>query len=123
MTAADWPAWTTAVRYAPGPPGGLTERQAAALAAIADHVAVHGYAPTLRELMRALGIASPNGIVCHLKALVRKGYITRDGGMARSIRLSDRALAYFGRAPGEPATTAEADDGEKEGEGLQVTDG
>lgn len=33
--------------------------------------------PTVREMAEALGITSVNGVVCHLKALVRKGYLRR----------------------------------------------
>ena len=34
-------------------------------------------------------IKSPNGVMCHLKALERKGMISRESHMSRAIQLSD----------------------------------
>lgn len=44
-----------------------------------------GYSPTLRELCEELGIRSLNGINDHLKALERKGLVTRSRTTARSL--------------------------------------
>lgn len=68
-------------------PEPLTDRQAQVLDAIRDHFAEHGFAPTVRELMTALRISSPNGMQCHLAALEKKGWIKRTGSQARSIQL------------------------------------
>lgn len=54
-----------------------TPRQAAVLSFIRERHAADGYAPTVREIGRHFGIASPNGVVCHLKALEKKGLIRR----------------------------------------------
>lgn len=70
----------------------LTPRQQAVRQFIATYVAVHGYPPTVRELCAQFGIRSPNGMICHLRALERKGAIARHRAAARSIRLvGDRA--------------------------------
>ena len=45
------------------------------------------YSPTVREIAAAFQIASPNGVVCHLKALERKGLIRRTPGKARNIEV------------------------------------
>lgn len=45
-----------------------------------------GIIPTIRELQEELGFSSSRGVVGHLIALERKGYIRRDGG-ARGIRV------------------------------------
>jgi repressor LexA len=66
----------------------LTERQKLVLNAIAKLTSVNGYAPTFRELMDDTGIKSPNGITLHLKALERKGYVTREPGKSRTLRLT-----------------------------------
>ena len=58
----------------------LTSRQLEVLAAITDHWARHGLGPTVRELMAALGIRSPNGVACQLKALAAHGAIEWDRG-------------------------------------------
>jgi SOS-response transcriptional repressor LexA len=41
----------------------------------------------VREIGQAFKIRSPNGVVCHLKALERKGLITRGKNMSRAIEL------------------------------------
>lgn len=67
----------------------LTDRQRQMLRAIHDHAKRFGCYPTLRELMRAMGIKSPNGVMGHVHFLRRKGYIERHKGEinARSLRL------------------------------------
>ena len=63
----------------------LTERQQEVLDFIRRNAALYG--PTVREIAAALQIASPNGVVCHLKALERKGRIRRAPGMTRGIQV------------------------------------
>lgn len=75
--------------------GDLTVRQAEVLGFIKSHMAKKGYAPTLREIRTFLGCSSTNGPSDHLKALVRKGYITRDGMASRAIRLVDQNEAFL----------------------------
>jgi len=45
------------------------------------------YSPTVREIASALGIKSPNGVVCHLKALEKKGVIRRTPKSSRGIEV------------------------------------
>ncbi|MFZ0390744.1 MAG: transcriptional repressor LexA [Calditrichia bacterium] len=66
---------------------GLTARQQQVLQFIADYMGRHGYAPSYQEIADAFSIASKQGVVRHLTALERKGYITRSGMLARSIRI------------------------------------
>ena len=68
----------------------LTDRQREILTFIARHLREHGYAPSLRDICDQTGIASTNGVLDHLNALSRKGYLTRDLATARSLRLTDR---------------------------------
>lgn len=65
----------------------LSKRQVEALDYIRRHLTQHGYAPSLREIMGAMRITSPNGVVCHIRALAEKGYIKFDKSTARSLRL------------------------------------
>ena len=44
-----------------------------------------GWPPTVREIGQEFGIRSPNGVMAHLKALERKGYIKRANSDARAI--------------------------------------
>lgn len=74
---------------------GLTSRQCDCLGRIAELTARRGFAPTNRELGVALGIASTNGVQDHLKALMRKGYLTREPTLARSLQLTEKARALL----------------------------
>jgi len=69
---------------------GLTPRQAEVLRLIAESVRGSGYPPTLRELGSRLGVSSPNAVICHLRALERKGYIRRPPHKRRAIELAHR---------------------------------
>lgn len=64
-----------------------TSRQMAIYEFIRDKIRSRGFGPTVREIGTAFKIRSPNGVVCHLKALERKGYITRGRNMSRAIEL------------------------------------
>jgi repressor LexA len=64
-----------------------TKRQMEIYAFIRDKIHSRGYGPTVREIGQAFKIRSPNGVVCHLKALERKGLITRGRNMSRAIEL------------------------------------
>jgi repressor LexA len=64
-----------------------TARQMEIYAFIRDKIHSRGYGPTVREIGTAFKIRSPNGVVCHLKALERKGMITRGKNMSRAIEL------------------------------------
>ena len=65
-----------------------TERQLEIYAFIRDKIQNRGYGPTVREIGQAFDIRSPNGVVCHLKALERKGLISRGKNMSRAIELT-----------------------------------
>jgi len=68
----------------------LTGRQRELLLFVASHINKRGYSPSLRDICEELGIASTNGALDHLNALVRKGCLSRDAGTARSLRLTPR---------------------------------
>jgi repressor LexA len=65
----------------------LTDRQRAVLEFISDSISDRGYPPTLREIGNHLGIRSTNGVNDHLRALERKGYLTREDMKSRTLRL------------------------------------
>ncbi|TWT55796.1 LexA repressor [Thalassoglobus neptunius] len=67
----------------------LTPRQQAIYEFIKDRIVNRGYGPTVREIGGNFGIKSPNGVMCHLKALEKKGLITREQNMSRAIRLTE----------------------------------
>jgi repressor LexA len=67
----------------------LTSRQREVFDFIRDKILGRGYGPTVREIGDYFGISSPNGVMCHLKALEKKGLITREPNMSRAIQLTD----------------------------------
>lgn len=64
---------------------GLTQRQLEVLRFIARQIEDCGYPPTIREIGEALDIRSTNGVNDHLKALERKGYLSRDRVKSRAL--------------------------------------
>ena len=59
----------------------ITTRQHEILDYIRDKIENRGFPPSIREIGSAFDIASPNGVMCHLKALEKKGYIERNKGI------------------------------------------
>jgi repressor LexA len=69
---------------------------------IRQSISDRGYPPTLREIGAQMGIRSTNGVNDHLRALERKGYLTREDMKSRAlrpVRLESEPL--FGREPRE----------------------
>jgi repressor LexA len=79
----------------------LTERQRAVYDFIRDKIVNRGYGPTVREIGTEFQISSPNGVMCHLKALEKKGLIKRSPNKSRAIELS-RGMAESNDEPGLP---------------------
>lgn len=80
----------------------LTTRQAEVYNFIRERIRTRGYGPTVREIGSRFRINSPNGVMCHLKALEKKGLIRREANMSRAIQLAiepahDRTLPLAGR--------------------------
>src|SRR5688500_16938424 len=75
----------------------LTARQEKVFDFIKGRIKERGYGPTVREIGEHFKISSPNGVMCHLRALEKKGLITRirkkDRAMARAIALAPEIIA------------------------------
>jgi len=75
----------------------LTTRQMAVFEFIRDKILTRGYGPTVREIGENFQISSPNGVMCHLRALEKKGLLHRvrkaDRAIARAIELAPEILA------------------------------
>jgi repressor LexA len=74
----------------------LTDRQRMVLEYICHSIQDRGYPPTLREIGVKLGIRSTNGVNDHLRALERKGYLTREDMKSRTLRPTDVTLRLVG---------------------------
>src|SRR5512134_519597 len=78
---------------------GLTDRQREVLRFVAQQIEECGYPPTIREIGEALDIRSTNGVNDHLKALERKGFLTRDPVKSRALIPTGRARQALGGEP------------------------
>lgn len=92
----------------------LTKRQLAVFDFIRDQIQTRGYGPTVREIGAHFEISSPNGVMCHLKALEKKGLLQRvrkqDRAVARAIELAPelieetKGLPLVGQVAAGPTT-------------------
>jgi repressor LexA len=83
---------------------GLTQRQQMVLDFIRQSIHDRGYPPTLREIGARMGIRSTNGVNDHLRALERKGYLTREDMKSRALRPTNLDSQELGEsANAEPA--------------------
>lgn len=78
------------------PVSGLTEHQLRTLRVIQRYVEEHGIPPTVGELSTALGLTRST-IQDQIDQLVRKGYLNRESGKARSMSVQRE----LGGLPGE----------------------
>lgn len=67
----------------------LTDIQRKILRFIEEEGAVGGAPPTLRAICKAFGFKSIGSAQDHVRALVQKGFLEKDPGKARGIRLPD----------------------------------
>ena len=79
---------------------GLTDRQQQVLHYIRQSIHDRGYPPTLREIGAHMGIRSTNGVNDHLRALERKGYLTREDMKSRALRPTRPRPRFDGRHAG-----------------------
>lgn len=74
----------------------MTERQKEILAFIQRTTEERGFPPTIREIGDEMDIRSTNGVNDHLKALERKGFLTRGEQQSRSLVPTKRARMVLG---------------------------
>lgn len=77
----------------------LTDRQNEILSFIVKETENRGFPPTIREIGEEMDIRSTNGVNDHLKALERKGYLTRGEQQSRSLVPTKRARMVLGLGP------------------------
>ena len=93
-------------------PDALTQRQQEVYDMIRSLIVDRAYGPTVREIGEQFGIKSPNGVMCHLRALERKGLIRRSPNKSRAIELtesidrSQHSLPMAGLVAAGPTTLA-----------------
>ncbi len=69
----------------------LTKNQSSLLEYLCECRLIHGSAPTLREMVKKIGVSDNKSILGILDALESKGYITREKRKSRSVLLTKDA--------------------------------
>ena len=72
-------------------PVDLTKRQQEIFDFIKRYSAKHGYPPTVRDIGKAVGLASSSTVHAHLANLEKLGLLRRDPSKPRAIEMLDRA--------------------------------
>ena len=70
----------------------LTKRQQEIFDFIKKYSAKYGYPPTVRDIGKAVGLASPSTVHAHLANLEKLGLVRRDPTKPRAVELLDRAV-------------------------------
>ena len=65
----------------------LTSAQNQLLEWIKDYINSYNYSPSIRQMMKGMGLKSPAPIQSRLKHLQEKGYISWQEGRARTLQL------------------------------------
>jgi repressor LexA len=81
----------------------LTKRQQEIFDFIKRYSAKYGYPPTVRDIGKAVGLASSSTVHAHLANLERLGLLRRDPSKPRAIELLDRMREDVGDAVGSMA--------------------
>ncbi|QJW95095.1 transcriptional repressor LexA [Frigoriglobus tundricola] len=78
----------------------LTKKQEAIYNFIRKHIEEKGFPPAIRDICTEFGISSPNGVMCHLKALEAKKYINRIQKHKNQQRAQARGITIPGVSAG-----------------------
>ena len=77
----------------------LSQRQKNILKFIIEALDKHGRPPTIREIGESVDIPSTSVVNYNLTRLVERGMLKREKDVSRGIRVTDKALEYFGITP------------------------
>ncbi len=72
------------------------ERKIKIIDFIAATLRARGFPPSVREIARAVGLASTSAVHHHLQTLEREGYLERGAAQSRAIRLTPTAAIRLG---------------------------
>ena len=84
----------------------LTKRQQEIFDFIKRYSAKYGYPPTVRDIGKAVGLASSSTVHAHLANLEKLGLLRRDPSKPRAIELLDRVREDVGSAVGSAVENA-----------------
>lgn len=80
-----------------------TKKQQELLQFIDGFIKGHGYGPSYREVMRALGYKSVSTVAIHVDQLIVKGYLGKKDNSARSLQVVTLRPASESKDPSVPA--------------------
>lgn len=78
-----------------------TNRQLEILRAFAAMAAARGISPTIKEMGRKMGCASPSALCSGMRSLVAKGYLAHEPQVARAYTLTEKARSILGGQSGD----------------------
>jgi repressor LexA len=70
----------------------LTDRQKQILEFIQRRQEIDGFTPTFREIATHFRFSSPNAALCHVQALLAKGFLKNSPGRARALQIVNSNL-------------------------------
>jgi len=82
-----------------------TKRQKELLSFVDGFIQGHGYGPSYREIMRALGYKSVSTVAIHIDNLIVKGYLVKRDRSARSLEVV--STKFTGKDIAKTATPAQ----------------
>jgi|SRR5579883_1469374 len=100
----------------------LTPKQQQIFEFIRGHIETKGYPPTIRDICKQFHIKSPNGVMCHLRALQNKGKISRDKNLSRGITIDGVTAGGFSLPLLGPVAAGRAIEAEATDERLELKD-
>jgi repressor LexA len=71
----------------------LTARQQQVLEIVTQYINEYGYPPSLRDIGKQLAVSGTLGVMKHLEALEKKGFLRRQEGSSRGISLCNQSQA------------------------------
>lgn len=100
-------------KYNDSPASHLTPKQAEVLAIIETEISQSGRPPTFRDIAKQCGYDAVGTVQDHIRALIRKGFLHKEPGVARGIRLNHRSqsidIPILGAVPaGRPIEAIES---------------
>jgi repressor LexA len=100
----------------------LTAKQQLILDFISRHIEGQGYPPTIRDICKAFDIKSPNGVMCHLRALEKKGKINRNLKLSRGITIDGVTAGGFSLPLLGPVAAGKTIEAVEQDERLELKD-
>lgn len=77
----------------------MTARRREVLVLFDSFTARNGYSPSVRELMRELGLRSPSTVQAHLEILERDGFLIKEPARIRPWRLTHKGRGCSEQRP------------------------